>query len=453
MIKFKMNNAFKKVLCKVNYNYNMPWDRYVRAIYDVNDDSETSKYYSRNFMLKCICVIFISIVLLTISMCINHDKEMSLYTIENNEINNVNYDVNEKIDVLAKYKLNDYEITGQYNINLPRNKMSDEEVVNEVLKSINDKSIKGENESLKEITSPLNLFTDNKYNAEIEWSSDVNNVDAQTGNVIRNYKGEGDKKVNLKVFVKYGTVKKVKIFYATVKENDFTKDEIELLEAGKVIDEKIRDNEIYETNGSKSKLVSQIGNVEIEWQVVMNNEEDNNKEVILLILIITSLIIYNEYQKLKKKSDNKIRECEMYFSRFIEQFIILLSAGFTPYTALKYISDNNKEKNELVTQLRRVCNQVTSGIPIYKALENFEKNIGSKMISKFTYSMIYNMKRGDSELVNFLRNELIESSKHVQTLYTIKVKENNIKMIVPLMINFISVLIVVVYPAITNLKI
>ena len=62
------------------------------------------------------------------------------------------------------------------------------------------------------------------------------------------------------------------------------------------------------------------------------------------------------------------------------------------------------------------------------------------------------MERGDKELVNFLQQELKEAMNHKYTLYIIKAKKDNIKMILPLMINFISVIVIVLYPAMSNLK-
>ena len=171
-----------------------------------------------------------------------------------------------------------------------------------------------------------------------------------------------------------------------------------------------------------------------------------------IIIIVGLLIAYNSYMKIKINEKERIKDIEINFESFLSKYILIINAGFTPYVAMQYIKSEEENKNELYKEIDIICAELDTGIPLNEALLSFAVRSKSKEIKRFVASLIYNIKRGDREFSKSLKKELEEASKYKNTLMQIKAKENNIKMMLPIMMIFVAIMIIVIYPAISSMK-
>lgn len=264
-----------------------------------------------------------------------------------------------------------------------------------------------------------------------------------------------DKKINLKVYVSYNEICLDKTFKCRILESDYSENQMKVLEAITLVDEALENNKICNVKNDEYTLIDKVGDVDVSWYYDIDKKDSkkNNYYTCMGIMMLTCfLIAYNSYMKIELTEKARTEEIEINFESFLSKYILIINAGFTPYVAMQYIKSNDLNKNELYKEIDIICSELDTGIPLNDALLNFSSRAKSKEIKRFVANLIYNIKRGDREFSKSLKKELEEANKYKNTLMQIKAKENNIKMMLPIMMIFIAIMIIVIYPAISSMK-
>lgn len=452
-LKNKIKNAIKALLIKIDYKYQMPWDK---KIYNTHKDmlgDKQCKELMNDFITKIVVITLIAFIMMIISLFIIPKKHVEKSNIEitNNKIELKDYDeLNKFSNVDIKFSSGDVTVNKEYNLKVPYKEMTNEKAVDLVLSNIDENLIKDKNESLLNIKEDLNLVKKNEFGVNIEWMTNSKRIDLKTGEVNLPAKDEANRKIKLEVVASKGKVKKIKTFNVRLAELDKSISELEVEKSIKDFENKLKTEDFYSIKDNQVKLITKIGNTKLEWNTKdkVKYEKDIRVILILIIIFILALSYYNEYKQIDKKEIERTKNIELKFPYFVEQLLLLIGAGFTSISAWDYISQNRSVNDYLTKEVKIANTQLKSGLYHVTVLNNFAKRTNSIAIKKFVNNFIFNMKRGDSKLTEFLREELKNSLIQRKNILKIRAEENSIKMILPLMLIFLAVLIIIAYPAI-----
>ena len=153
-------------------------------------------------------------------------------------------------------------------------------------------------------------------------------------------------------------------------------------------------------------------------------------------------------KQLKAKRDNILVE----FPEFLNKFVLLLGAGLTVNQAIKVVVLNNKKKNPLYDELSDVLDAKEKGVPIHEALETFAFRCRLREISMFVSTVVQNLKKGNDEMAALLRLQANIAWQGRKNNARKIGEEAKTKLILPLMLMFISIVVMLVAPAIILLN-
>lgn len=357
----------------------------------------------------------------------------------------------EDITLKADIKIGDAEGTFDFVTSYPKEKPTDEEIVDRLLDVINENLIKNENKSLSEVTSKLYLETKNAYGANVTYESVHGYINIKTGEVTRRPKGNGDSKDVLKVIVSYNKIKKVKELKVTIKEDERTSDEIRVENSIRALKELIKDNMILDGG----KFIEDIEGVPVSFSKVLTSVKKDYlfpiKMIFVLLIMLLGFYLYESYRRIIDKDKKRTEELEREFPNFIEEYMLLNKAGYTFPVAINYIVSKNN-KGILKDELKRISDEISRDVILYDSLNSFAIRSGSEMIKKFVLGLSSNLKRGSSHMNMFLAKELELSNIERKNEYEKRASENSTKAILPLLLILIATMLMVVYPATLAIK-
>lgn len=389
-----------------------------------------------NYTFYLTLIIIILILHSFVHMPNKNEKEMFVSTNYNDFISDDKY-INLDLKLDGKFY--------NFDLKIPKESPTDMDIVDRLIYVITN-TIKGDNKSLTNVTTNLNLVTKNSYGADIYYESKNGYIDTDNGDVLRPYAGEGNFKDILKVTVTYKDIKKVKEFKIIIIEDNISKLESD---NNKLIT-KINDlnkNENLFNKDEKLTLPTTLNDKNLSWYYPDIDDENNSLELLVYVIIIYALLIFNEFNKEKSKRKKHVFNLENQFIDFVEDYILLQSAGFNISNAIKYINDRYKKDNELKHELIKMNSKLCISENPYKVLESFGEESHSSNVKRFVTTLIVNLKRGNSNLCELLKNELNLLNINKKYSYQKIAEENNIKALLPLMMILISTMIMVVYPA------
>jgi tight adherence protein C len=170
------------------------------------------------------------------------------------------------------------------------------------------------------------------------------------------------------------------------------------------------------------------------------------------VLLIAG-IYYSSEREIDKRLNNRRTEIRLGFPDFLNSLTLLVNAGLTVVRAWEKVSSNKQDDNNaLYRELNLVISEINSGIPESKAYENFAKRCRTPEITRSVSVILQNLRKGSSEIVSVLRvqaNECWEMRKSVAKKLG---EEASSKLLFPMMLIFISILLIVLTPAVLSLR-
>jgi len=167
--------------------------------------------------------------------------------------------------------------------------------------------------------------------------------------------------------------------------------------------------------------------------------------VLLLVFYITD-----------RELDERIKKRTFYiqydFPDFLNKLVLLINAGMTVPRAWEKIVKDRKNMTPLYEELNITYIEIRNGKAEMAALEDFARRCRVKEITKFITAVIQNLKRGNGELVPLLKLQSNECWQLRKSMAKRLGEEASTKLVFPLMIMFIGILIIVILPAIMQLR-
>lgn len=147
------------------------------------------------------------------------------------------------------------------------------------------------------------------------------------------------------------------------------------------------------------------------------------------------------------------RDIQIEFSEFLNKLVLLVNAGMTIPGSIQKIVKDNKKENPLYVELGMALNEMNSGKPDSIAYEDFARRCKLQEVTTFVSILLQNMKKGNSEILPILRVQAASSWENRKNNAKKLGEEASTKLLLPLVIIFIAILIMVITPAIFQLKI
>jgi tight adherence protein C len=192
-----------------------------------------------------------------------------------------------------------------------------------------------------------------------------------------------------------------------------------------------------------------IGAVIMIWVLLLGTYYNEGMDSFLLMFgVFISILIFCMFDReLKKQFDDKKRKIQYELPEFIDKLILLINAGMNIIPAWKKALLNSSNKNELYQELSKVNLKIKEGKTFCDSLEKMAAESMIPEISKFASLIVQNIKKGNDEFVMILRIYAYECWNERKTIAKKMGEEASVKMIFPMILMFITVIMIVMIPA------
>lgn len=173
-------------------------------------------------------------------------------------------------------------------------------------------------------------------------------------------------------------------------------------------------------------------------------------------LVFASAVLLLVFYITDRELDERIKKRAFYiqydFPDFLNKLVLLINAGMTVSRAWEKIVRDRKNMTPLYEELNITYIEIRNGKPEMAAYEDFARRCRVKEITKFITAVIQNLRRGSGELVPLLKLQSNECWQLRKSMAKRLGEEASTKLVFPLMIMFIGILVIVILPAVLQLK-
>ncbi|HHU17714.1 MAG TPA: hypothetical protein GXZ70_05780 [Clostridiales bacterium] len=467
MVRFNLHNTFYKAAEKMMYmlpdnltgNSNILRQKY-RKKYGSKDCSQEIKLKKIRTMQAYIILFSVFILTALVSIAGQAMERKEINIIERPFYGEKTKSVPIEVQVLYK----DYVIKKNLNLKVKHKEATKKEKVKLLQnygKSL-ENSILGKNESLKEITGPLNLISrDHATGITIVWTSDTPEVVNNKGEVDL-LKAEVDQCVELQALMTIDDISITKKFQLNISRNASSE------EYEKSLEKRLQSvvNKITADNvGTYIALPSKIGDsIQVRW---FNKSEDNTTLLVIVFILGFLIIYFKRYDQINKE----IKEMEESIMRdlpeFMNKLVLLLNAGLVVSSAFKKIAEDyddtyntykakntsimSSNKRALYSEVSDIQKKVSqTNLSLIKELQEFSQRSGVRELVRMTAVISDNWDKG-SVLAEKLEGEsnLLWISRKKRAEEKGKLAET--KLTFPLVILLIVLIMVTIAPALMEL--
>lgn len=172
--------------------------------------------------------------------------------------------------------------------------------------------------------------------------------------------------------------------------------------------------------------------------------------------IFASVVLFTVFYATDRELDEKIKKRNFYiqydFPDFLNKLVLLINAGMTVPRAWEKIVKDRKNMTPLYEELNITYLEIQNGKPEMEALEDFARRCRVKEITKFITLIMQNLRKGNGELIPLLKLQSDECWELRKSMAKRLGEEASTKLVLPLMIMFVGILVIVILPAVLQLK-
>ncbi|HNU79339.1 MAG TPA: type II secretion system F family protein [Bacillota bacterium] len=172
----------------------------------------------------------------------------------------------------------------------------------------------------------------------------------------------------------------------------------------------------------------------------------------IFALSALGIVFYASDRELDEKIKKRNFNIRYDFPDFLNKMVLLINAGMTVPRAWEKIVRDRKNITPLYEELRTTYIEIKNGKPEMEAYEDFARRCRVKEITKFITAVIQNLKKGNSDLVPLLKLQSNECWQLRKNMAKRLGEEASTKLVLPLMIMFVGILIIVILPAVMQLR-
>ncbi|MHB9094692.1 MAG: type II secretion system F family protein [Eubacteriales bacterium] len=169
-------------------------------------------------------------------------------------------------------------------------------------------------------------------------------------------------------------------------------------------------------------------------------------------LILVGLVYYWVDKELDKKLENRKRDILTDLPEFINTLALLINAGL-PFTgAIQKIVRDGDLLRPWYRELNFLMADVSAGKPISQAYEDLAQRCRIPEITRFVSTVLQNLNRGSSDMVNVLRVLAQEAWEKRKDIAKKRGEEASSKLVLPMVMVFLAVAIIVLAPAVMTMS-
>ncbi len=313
--------------------------------------------------------------------------------------------------------------------------------------------ILGDNESLDEVRSDLDLVTEiPKYGISVSWESDDYSVIDMQGKLNQEELTEDGRIVTLTAVLGYGEEKAAYEFCVRVFPPRAGSREQVLME----LEEELEKADQQNRTGETMTLPEQIGGRKAEWSFPA---ETRAFGILVLGAGGAVLLCVSEKQRKKEERKKEILQMKMDYPQIINKLTLYIGAGMTIRRAWFCIAQDY-EKNREKTGKRKayeemVCtmNQIRGGGSEGECYENCGARCGITSYRKFGMLLSQNLRKGPRGITETLRREAEEAFEERMNQAKKLGEEAGTKLMIPMFLMLAVVFLIVIVPALLSIQI
>ncbi len=313
--------------------------------------------------------------------------------------------------------------------------------------------ILGENESLDEVRSDLDLITEiPDTGISVFWQPDRYDVIDGSGNIREEALTEEGTLVRLTAVMSYGEEKISHEFYVNLFPPLLSGEE-KIMEA--VWSSVTESDEATKTEGYMV-LPNQVNGEEIQWEY---GTQKRAGAILILGVGAALMLIVSDSQKKKEEEKRQLRQMKLDYPKIVNKFNLYVRAGMTIRRSWFMIARDYEKKNsgkegrKAYEEMVYVMHQIQGGIPEGECYENYGMRCNESSYRKFGSLLAQNLRKGSGGLTEILGREAEEAFEDRKNLAKKLGEEAGTKLMIPMFLMLIIVFSIVIIPAFFSIQI
>lgn len=316
-----------------------------------------------------------------------------------------------------------------------------------------EKLVLGENKSLDEVRSKLNLISEiPDTGIRVSWELDNYEAMNLQGELRKENLTDDGELVKLTALLSYKEEKAEISFYARVYPPVLNRTEKIL----KKLDEEIERLDEETKEEENLQLPSDIDGTPVIWRHGKNFRAAG----LMLLGAVLTLFLYVAEQE-RKKQEKKMREMQMAldYPQMVSKFTLYLGAGMTVRKAWYRIAGDyerqkeEKGRREVYEEMIYTVHEIQGGSSEGDCYERFGERCGLQEYKKFASMLSQNLKKGTKGLTSLLNQEADNAFEERKNLARQLGEEAGTKMLIPMFLMLAVVLVMIVVPAFFSIQI
>ncbi|MBE5937620.1 MAG: hypothetical protein E7265_06275 [Lachnospiraceae bacterium] len=178
--------------------------------------------------------------------------------------------------------------------------------------------------------------------------------------------------------------------------------------------------------------------------------------VALLTAALVTAVPYSQFNKLRQDMERRNRQLIMDYPDVINRYILLLGSGINMRGVWQrmcndYSKVNTKHFHYVYEEMQYSLNELSAGMPEVEVYERFGRRIGLLPYMKLCTMLSQNLKKGNKHLIEQLRVTSIDAIQDRRDTVKRLGEEASSKLLLPMMLQFLLILIIVMYPALISM--
>lgn len=167
----------------------------------------------------------------------------------------------------------------------------------------------------------------------------------------------------------------------------------------------------------------------------------------VFVVLLLGILFFAFDQELIKKIEKRKFLIRLDFPDFINKLILLINAGMTVTAAFGRIVEEATQQGPIYQEASICIQDIKNGTAEVVAYESFARKCRVSEVTKFISILTQNLRKGNDQMIFALREmsrEAWEMRKHVAKRLG---EEASTKLLLPMLFNFLIVVIIVAMPA------
>lgn len=309
--------------------------------------------------------------------------------------------------------------------------------------------ILGSNSSLQNVAADLNLKEKyGDYPISVKWKSSAPGRVSDSGQI---FSLEEEETVTLFFQLSYGTLEKSGELSVILKPPAPTEEDLLYME----LEEVLRQSQEGSLSQDEWRLPTQWRGESIRWRQVV----EDNSLVLWTVALVAAMVVFlfldkDLHGQLEKRKKILRRE----YPEMVHKLVLFVGAGMTIRGAFQKIAgDYEAARREggraspAYEEMLYTCRELRSGVSEGLSYEHFGKRAGLQEYIRLSALLAQNLKRGNSTLLERLREEAEKSAQERLQESRKLGEEAGTKLLAPMVLMLAVVMAIIMVPAFSNM--